>query len=175
MRRIFFLLSIMFFSVTMSVYSQNSVKYVKPLKENLRNSPNGDKTGELLSGTNVKVLETKGNWSKVNVTAWIWSGSLTDNPAKVDGFSITAAHILLQNQQDAEKVLKELISGANFAELAKKYSIDEATKYNGGLLGKFKRGDLMPEFESAAFKLKKGQISGIVKTRLGYHIIKRVN
>ena len=86
---------------------------------------------------------------------------------------IRASHILVKDKATAEKILAELKNGANFAELAKKYSLDTATKDKGGDLGWFPHGRMVPEFDKAAFALKKvGDISGIVKTPYGYHIIK---
>lgn len=72
----------------------------------------------------------------------------------------------------AEKILKELKAGASFEELAKKNSDDKASAINGGSLGWFQRGAMVPEFEKAAFSLPKGQISGLVKSQFGYHIIR---
>lgn len=68
-------------------------------------------------------------------------------------------------------VLDKLRHGADFEKLAKQYS-DDPSGSQGGDLGWFHRGDMMAEFENSAFGLKKGQISGLVRTRLGYHIIK---
>ncbi len=94
---------------------------------------------------------------------------------------IKARHILFKTTGDsthdkealkkAETVLKEVKSGGNFPELAKKYS-DCPSKVKGGDLGYFSKGQMVPEFEKAAFSLKKDQISEIVKTNFGYHIIK---
>jgi parvulin-like peptidyl-prolyl isomerase len=155
-------------------YGQNNTKYVKPQNENLRAAANGDKIGELMGGTAVTILEEQGNWSRIRVEGWIWKPSLANDPSKVDNFTIRVSHILVKTQQEAASLLTKIQQGGDFAELAKQYSIDPSSKDNGGDVGFFSRGDLMPEFEAAAFKLKVGEISGIVKTKLGYHIIKRL-
>jgi peptidyl-prolyl cis-trans isomerase D len=71
----------------------------------------------------------------------------------------------------AEDVLKQLKAGGNFAELAKKYSDDPGSKDSGGELGFLKHGVTVPEFDQASFSLPVGQISPLVKTKFGYHII----
>ncbi len=71
----------------------------------------------------------------------------------------------------AEALLDSLKHGANFAELAKKYSQDPGSAPDGGDLGWASRGQFVPEFEHAVYGLKPGEISGIVKTQFGYHII----
>jgi peptidyl-prolyl cis-trans isomerase D len=75
-------------------------------------------------------------------------------------------------RQKAEEVLKKAKSGANFEDLAKKYSEDDATKPKGGDLGWIVEKQTVPEFEHAAFSLPKGSISDLVKTQYGFHIIK---
>ncbi len=85
---------------------------------------------------------------------------------------VRARHILLDSEEEAKKVLEELRQGADFAELARKYSKDEATKENGGDLGWFPKGEWEPAFDAVAFTLKVGEISDIVRTSMGYHIIK---
>ena len=74
-----------------------------------------------------------------------------------------------------EKVQAELRGGANFAELAKKYSQDQGSAPTGGDLGYVQKGELIPSFEDAAFALKEGRISDIVETRYGFHIIQLLN
>jgi peptidyl-prolyl cis-trans isomerase D len=93
---------------------------------------------------------------------------------------IRASHILLTTEgkddaavrTQAEHVLKEAKSGADFAALAKKYSQDETNAQQGGDLDYFGRGRMVGAFETAAFALAPGEISDLVKTEFGYHIIK---
>jgi len=74
--------------------------------------------------------------------------------------------------QKAEDVLKQAKHGANFEDLAKKYSEDDGTKPKGGDLGWIVDGQTVPEFQQAAFSVPKGSISDLVKTQYGFHIIK---
>lgn len=75
-------------------------------------------------------------------------------------------------RSEAEKVLAEARKGKDFAELARKYSQDTATAKNGGDLGAFARGQMLEPFSDAAFAMKKGEISDLVETPDGFHIIK---
>jgi peptidyl-prolyl cis-trans isomerase C len=87
------------------------------------------------------------------------------------GEQIRASHILVKTEQEAQAILDQLKKGANFEELAKAKSADTSAA-KGGDLGWFGKGNMVPAFEKAAFGLKEGQISGIVKSDFGYHIIK---
>lgn len=79
---------------------------------------------------------------------------------------------LEEARKKAEGLLKQLKAGANFEELAKKNSDDKTTASEGGALPWFQRGAMVPEFEQAAFSLPKGQISDLVKSGFGFHIIR---
>ncbi len=84
---------------------------------------------------------------------------------------VKASHILVKSEKDAQDILAQLKKGGNFEELAKKNSSD-ATAAKGGDLGWFSKGAMVPEFEKVVFSLQEGQLSGIVKTQYGFHIIK---
>jgi len=85
---------------------------------------------------------------------------------------VTASHILVEDEKTAKEVLEKLEAGEKFEDLAGEYSTDPGSKDNGGDLGTFGRGQMVPEFENAVFALKPGEISDIVKSDYGYHIIK---
>jgi len=96
---------------------------------------------------------------------------------------VRASHILLKTEgkddaavkAKAEELLKQARSGADFTELAKKNSEDEASAKNGGDLDYFGKGRMVPEFDAAVFAMQPGQTSDLVKTQYGYHIIKLVD
>lgn len=85
---------------------------------------------------------------------------------------IKASHILVKTEDEAKKILEKLRKGGDFATIAKQSSIDPGSAKNGGDLGYFSSGQMVPEFEAAALKLNPGEISEPVKTKFGYHIIK---
>ena len=95
---------------------------------------------------------------------------------------VRASHILLglgdkdeeTLRQQAEAILAQAKAGADFAELARQYSEDEATAELGGDLDFFGRGQMVPEFEAAAFEMEPGTVSDLVQTDFGFHIIKVV-
>ena len=102
--------------------------------------------------------------------------------AKPDRFQapeqVQVRHILIAGtdgdaRAQAEKVLEELKAGANFSQIAKERSADTGSAAKGGDLGLFARGRMVPEFDEAAFALKKpGDLSSIVETKFGFHILK---
>jgi parvulin-like peptidyl-prolyl isomerase len=86
---------------------------------------------------------------------------------------VHCAHILVKTEQEAKTVIESLNKGEKFANIAKEMSLCPSGK-RGGDLGTFTRGKMVKEFETAAFVLQKGQTSPMVKTKFGYHIIKRL-
>ena len=83
-----------------------------------------------------------------------------------------AQHILLTTQENANKVLDLLNKGGDFSKLAAQYSQDTGSKDIGGDLGLFGRGVMVGAFEESAFSMQEGDLSGLVKSEFGYHIIK---
>lgn len=86
------------------------------------------------------------------------------------GESAKANHILVATLEEAEKIAEEIKGGLSFAEAAKKYSTCPSAS-QGGALGEFTRGRMVPEFEAATFAMQPGEISAPVQTQFGYHII----
>ena len=84
---------------------------------------------------------------------------------------VRASHILVEDEATAQEVLDKINAGEDFAELAAEYSTD-STAENGGDLGFFGKGKMVEAFETAAWALEVGQVSDIVQTDFGYHIIK---
>lgn len=85
---------------------------------------------------------------------------------------VSASHILVEDRETAEQVLEKAKSGEDFAELAAEYSKDPNSAENGGSLGYFPRGVMVPEFEDVAFSMNIGELSDIVESQFGFHIIK---
>lgn len=95
-----------------------------------------------------------------------------------------ASHILIRTPEQADAAAKakakaqaddllaQIKKGADFAELARKFSQDPGSAPNGGDLGFFSKGQMVQPFEQAAFNLKPGQMSGVVETPFGFHIIR---
>jgi len=85
---------------------------------------------------------------------------------------IRASHILVKTEEEGKEVLNRLETGEEFEELALELSADKGSGARGGDLGYFRKGDMIAEFEDAAFKLDVGEVSSLVKTEVGYHIIR---
>ncbi len=84
---------------------------------------------------------------------------------------VEARHILVETEAEAEEIVALLNDGADFAELAEEHSLDNSNKDQGGYLGFFGRGRMVPEFEEIAFSLEVGELSDPVGTDFGFHII----
>ena len=109
--------------------------------------------------------------------------SYEERKAEFQREEVQARHILIQVPQGAddaakaakrkvaEGLLKQLQGGADFAKLAGQHSDDPGSKGQGGDLGWFGRGEMVPVFEDAVFSLKKGQISGVIETQFGFHLV----
>ncbi len=82
-----------------------------------------------------------------------------------------ASHILVRTEAEAGDIRRKLSEGVNFEELAREHSIDPSGKI-GGDIGFFTKGQLVPEIEEACFDMSPGDISGVVKTKFGYHVVK---
>ncbi|MGI5949676.1 peptidylprolyl isomerase [Peptoniphilus sp.] len=87
-------------------------------------------------------------------------------------FKAKASHILVSDLKEANLIRKEIKKGGDFAKIAKEKSLDPGSKENGGSLGEFTNGQMVPEFDKAIAKMKVGDISEPIHTNYGYHVIK---
>jgi len=85
---------------------------------------------------------------------------------------VSARHILVETEAQAMELKEKLTNGADFAQLAKENSKDPGSKEEGGSLGYFGHGQMVPQFEEVVFKLQKGEVSDPLKTQFGWHIVK---
>lgn len=85
---------------------------------------------------------------------------------------VQARHILVEDEALAKTLAERAKNGEDFAKLAEEFSKDPGSKANGGMLGYFSKGQMVKEFEDAAFGLKKGELSQPVKSKFGWHVIK---
>ncbi|MDR3458727.1 MAG: peptidylprolyl isomerase [Verrucomicrobiae bacterium] len=86
-----------------------------------------------------------------------------------------ATNVVAAKRKQIEDIQKRAAAGEDFAALAKQYSEDPGSKDGGGELPAFGRGDMVPEFEAAAFALKPGQVSDVISTMYGFHVIKSID
>lgn len=132
----------------------------------------------------VQLMIRKWADEKIRPTIKVSDEELKENSAAFNRpEKVAAAHILIKYdagadegekktaREKAAKILEQLKAGGDFAKLAKENS-DCPSKANGGDLGSFGKGQMVPEFENAAFGLKAGELSGVVETKFGCHIIK---
>lgn len=82
----------------------------------------------------------------------------------------TARHILVDNEAKCNDIIKELNGGAEFADLAKQHSSCPSGN-DGGNLGTFGRGQMVPEFDTACFDGNVGDVQGPIKTQFGFHVV----
>ncbi len=115
---------------------------------------------------------------QVKITDWAVKSRIQlsqeslDNFCKDYGIKVHAQHILVNTEKEAVDILQQALSGANFSQLAATYSLCPS-KQMGGDLGFFGRGQMVTEFEEAAFAMnKEGELSSVVKTKFGYHLIR---
>jgi peptidyl-prolyl cis-trans isomerase C len=160
----------------------------KGMKDNLQNDPDVVRQLDLMRENLVASAEVKKIENALPVSDADIRKAYDDNKAEYE--QVTARHILIafkgspaaqagkkeltdaEAKAKAEEIRKQLVAGADFAELAKKESDDTGSGSRGGDLGTFGHGQMVPEFEAAAFATKPGEISPVVKTQYGYHIIK---
>jgi foldase protein PrsA len=83
------------------------------------------------------------------------------------------SHILVSTADEAKDVLRRLRSGEKFEKLAAELSIDPSSNSLGGKLGKYRQGELLPEFEAPVSRLKVGEVSDVIYTSFGYHVVKK--
>jgi parvulin-like peptidyl-prolyl isomerase len=160
----------------------------KGMQDNLQNDPDVVKQLGLMRENLVASAEVK----KIEATLPITDADIKKvyDENKKDYEQVTARHILIafkgspaaqpgkkeltedEAKAKADDIRKQLVGGADFAELAKKESDDTGSGARGGDLGSFGHGQMVPEFEKAAFETKAGEISPVVRTQYGYHIIK---
>jgi peptidyl-prolyl cis-trans isomerase C len=85
---------------------------------------------------------------------------------------VSARHILVESEDKAKELKEKVKGGGDFVALAKEHSKDPGSKDDGGNLGYFGHGQMVPQFEEVVFKLPKGDVSDPVKTQFGWHLIK---
>lgn len=173
----YFLVLIVLALTIVTAYGQLQIKqgdelYIAPESENLRLSPGGSVICKLPQGTKVIALGEQGNWVAVQMVGYIWKKSLSDSRFNIKGFTIRALHIFVNTEQEANEIKALLDSGSDFKKLAKERSKGNNAE-KGGDLGLVNKGDLMPELDGPLSTLKVGEISDVVKSKLGFHIFKR--
>ncbi len=107
------------------------------------------------------------------------SGTINVSPAEVRAYwekhptEVQLAHILLANVDEGEVLLRKARKGGSFAALAKTNSLDQDTAQSGGRLKPLLYGEVLPELEDVAFRMKVGEVTGLIRSKFGYHILKK--
>lgn len=130
------------------------------------------------------LIDMQANRDRMQISPQDIQRSYDDNQQQYSSpEQVRASHILLKTdgkdeaavRKQAEDLLKKARAGGDFAQLATAYSEDEVSKAKGGDLDYFGKGQMVPEFDKVAFSLPPGQISDLVKTQFGFHIIKVID
>ncbi len=123
-----------------------------------------------LQANNWTVDEYKSRQRSMMIASRMFDHIAGNVPTKAE--QVHARHILVATEDEARNILAQLQGGADFVTLAAQYSLDPSTQSSGGDLGFFPRGTLVvPEVENAAFGLAAGQISDVIASAMGYHIV----
>ncbi|MFC1541899.1 peptidylprolyl isomerase [Candidatus Latescibacterota bacterium] len=148
-------------------------------EQQLRNMIRQDAANYVLTQTIAEQIRSTISVSPQDMEAWI-SANRDSLPEMPEQFKLS--HIMIYPKVSEEKknnviaqmqeILDRINNREDFAELAKNYSQDTNSAPSGGDLGYFTRGVMVPEFEDAAFSLEVGEVSGIVESQFGFHIIK---
>ena len=169
-------------SAMFNEYDKN-FEVIRAIIKNIRESE-GFKTWEADVDWDKDPLQKEEHKNHVNQYKSIYNGAFEENTAKYDTaetFDVQMIQLEIkaspadeaEAKAQAEKILKEVQGGANFEELATKYSEDGGSASQGGALGWFKKGQMVAPFEEAAFAGEKGKVvPKVVKSDFGYHIIK---
>ncbi|MCK5426123.1 MAG: peptidylprolyl isomerase [Thermodesulfovibrionia bacterium] len=132
-----------------------------------------DKVEEFKKMTLIKIALEKEVEQRAKIQPQAAKEFYDKNPDNfIVGREVRARHILVEAEENANKIYERVQKGESFSTLAKEFSKDTGSAQKGGDLGFFGRGKMVPEFERVAFSLKVGEVSKPVATRFGYHIIK---
>ena len=107
-------------------------------------------------------------------TSFAWGTKTTEEAVPEGPTQVAAEHILVKTAAEAMEIKKEIDNGGSFEYYAMRYSICPSAK-NGGYLGYFGHGQMVPEFEKKAFSMEVGEVSSPIRTQFGWHLIKVVD
>lgn len=140
-------------------------------EEKIKESPEYKETLEKMKNELASHMAATSVIEKVTIDEGEIQRYYAENPKQfVAGARVCAKHILVDEEEQAQKIAKELAEGKAFEEAAREYSTCPSAE-KGGDLGYFGRGQMVPEFEKAAFEGEIGKVLGPVKTQFGFHLI----